>query len=441
MVSFFRRGDDGKVVAEDSTTRKKVLSEGEGRLVLVVATVGLVLLALLALALGGRGSALSRCNGILIQSQKNLCLQELASSTGNAPVCGMITAQEQRYSCLVNIAETKGNITFCNEVNRTDVFYPECVLNVSMSTRNASYCQLLDSANQSSCVFNLAKAGKFSSMALCSSISNKSIENECTYLNYYSTSLTSRSSSDCAFLPNETNYTVMSLMLSSNLTNHTDIMQSAYAGLNTTPRNYCYYDLSILTGNRTGCSKVNGVLNGVCNAAFTHSNSTLNIANAPVGSRAYVIGAPKGYEFSVADGLISQMRKVDGMSQYQVSCPISGGNSGGPLVNGCVEVIGVTSWSKADAQNVNFAIPSSCLASLDPSLPPKPWGDSGQSDSIGLRADDGARPASTADYGLPIQGFPGLKQALQGAAGEEVTVILVRDGRTETFSFIAPADD
>jgi hypothetical protein len=72
----------------------------------------------------------------------------------------------------------------------------------------------------------------------------------------------------------------MSLMLSSNLTNHTDIMQSAYAGLNTTPRNYCYYDLSILTGNRTGCSKVNGVLNGVCNAAFTHSNSTLNIANA-----------------------------------------------------------------------------------------------------------------------------------------------------------------
>jgi S1-C subfamily serine protease len=168
---------------------------------------------------------------------------------------------------------------------------------------------------------------------------------------------------------------------------------------------------------------------------------TLNIANAPVGSRAYVIGAPKGYEFSVADGLISQMRKVDGISQYQVSCPISGGNSGGPLVNGCGEVIGVTSWSKADAQNVNFAIPSSCLASLNPSLPPKLWGDGGPSNYIGLRTDDGARPASTADCAAPDQGLPGLRQALQGAAGEAVTVILVRDGRTETFSFLAPADD
>ncbi len=166
---------------------------------------------------------------------------------------------------------------------------------------------------------------------------------------------------------------------------------------------------------------------------------TLNPTNAPIGSRAYVIGAPKGYEFSIADGLISQMRKVDGLNQYQVSCPISGGNSGGPLVNGRGEVIGVTSWSKTDAQNVNFAIPSSCLASLDPSLPPKPWGDSGTCGSLGAKAEDGAKPASTSDRDVLINGFPALQRALNGAAGEEVTVILVRDGRTETFTFIAPA--
>jgi hypothetical protein len=156
---------------------------------------------------------------------------------------------------------------------------------------------------------------------------------------------------------------------------------------------------------------------------------TLNPTNAPIGSRAYVIGAPKGYEFSIADGLISQMRKVDGLNQYQV----------GPLVNGRGEVIGVTSWSKTDAQNVNFAIPSSCLASLDPSLPPKPWGDSGTCGSLGAKAEDGAKPASTSDRDVLINGFPALQRALNGAAGEEVTVILVRDGRTETFTFIAPA--
>jgi Trypsin-like peptidase domain len=175
-------------------------------------------------------------------------------------------------------------------------------------------------------------------------------------------------------------------------------------------------------------------------AASGRPQVTLNTANAPVGSRAYVIGAPKGYEFSVADGLISQIRRVDGVSQYQVSCPISGGNSGGPLVNGCGDVIGVTSWSKTDAQNVNFAIPSSCLASLDPSLPPKPWGDSGTSGSISLRANDGTRPASEADCEVPGNGLPSFMQALRVAAGEEVNIILVRDGRTETFSFIAPVE-
>jgi hypothetical protein len=133
------------------------------------------------------------------------------------------------------------------------------------------------------------------------------------------------------------------------------------------------------------------------------------------------------------------MRKVDGINQYQVSCPISVGNSGGPLVNGFGEVIGVTSWSKTDAQNVNFAIPSSCLASLDPSLPPKPWSDAGKSSAFGISANDRAKFASTADSDVPANGLPAFKQALIAAADEEVTVILVRDGRTETFNFKAPA--
>jgi S1-C subfamily serine protease len=42
-----------------------------------------------------------------------------------------------------------------------------------------------------------------------------------------------------------------------------------------------------------------------------------------VASRAYVIGAPKGYAFSISDGLVSQIREVDGYAHYQISCPIS----------------------------------------------------------------------------------------------------------------------
>jgi serine protease Do len=85
-------------------------------------------------------------------------------------------------------------------------------------------------------------------------------------------------------------------------------------------------------------------------------------SNPPVGSRAYAVGAPKGFDFSITDGLISQIQTVDGFPQFQVSCPISGGNSGGPLVNERGEVAGIASWTKKGAQNLNFATPASFLA-------------------------------------------------------------------------------
>ncbi len=60
-----------------------------------------------------------------------------------------------------------------------------------------------------------------------------------------------------------------------------------------------------------------------------------------VASRVYVIGAPRGFDFSISDGLISQIRCVDGLVQYQLSCPISSGNSGSPILNPRGEVIGI----------------------------------------------------------------------------------------------------
>jgi S1-C subfamily serine protease len=71
--------------------------------------------------------------------------------------------------------------------------------------------------------------------------------------------------------------------------------------------------------------------------------AVLSAAPPLVGARAYVIGAPRGYDFSISDGLISQIRRVDGFEQFQVSCPISPGNSGGPLLNENGEIIAVTS--------------------------------------------------------------------------------------------------
>jgi hypothetical protein len=99
----------------------------------------------------------------------------------------------------------------------------------------------------------------------------------------------------------------------------------------------------------------------------------LSAATPRVGSRAYVIGAPKGFDFSITDGLISQIQNIHGCAQYQVSCPFSGGDSGGPVVNDRGEVVGVAAWTKMDAQNLNFAIPSTFLGGMNSLRTPAPW--------------------------------------------------------------------
>lgn len=92
-----------------------------------------------------------------------------------------------------------------------------------------------------------------------------------------------------------------------------------------------------------------------------------------VGAKAYVIGAPKGLEFSLSDGLVSQVRQLEGYKNIQFTCAASPGNSGGPLVNAKGEAMGVVSWQTKDGQNLNFAIPIAYVMALDSSLPTQPW--------------------------------------------------------------------
>lgn len=96
-------------------------------------------------------------------------------------------------------------------------------------------------------------------------------------------------------------------------------------------------------------------------------------AEPAIGSKVYVIGAPKGLEFSISDGLLSQIQNIDRVNNYQFSCPASPGNSGGPLVNASGEVLGVVSWQLREGQNLNFAIPSTYVLGLDSTLSTQAW--------------------------------------------------------------------
>jgi S1-C subfamily serine protease len=155
-----------------------------------------------------------------------------------------------------------------------------------------------------------------------------------------------------------------------------------------------------------------------------------------VAARAYVIGAPKGYDFSISDGLISQIRKVDGLLQYQLSCPFSPGNSGSPILNHWGEVIGIASWTKADAQNVSFAIPTQEFTRLKVSKRAMTWE---QLAATGPPATTNSltrlRPANGNARDAEAGGFAAFQKRLKDSVGKSVTVVVQETGRTNIFRF------
>jgi hypothetical protein len=168
--------------------------------------------------------------------------------------------------------------------------------------------------------------------------------------------------------------------------------------------------------------------------------AVLNTDLQSVATRAYVIGAPKGYGFSISDGLVSQIRHVDGFPQYQVSCPISPGNSGGPVLDERGQVIGIVSWTKSDAQSVSFAIPSREVARLSAVRKATTWEQLSSSarPPLAARWVDTDRPVSTEVKAAAPRGFEDFTRRLEKSAGKKVTVVMQEDGQESRFTFTVP---
>lgn len=78
--------------------------------------------------------------------------------------------------------------------------------------------------------------------------------------------------------------------------------------------------------------------------------------------RVSVLGFPFGMPFTVTEGIVSSTRQlVEGRNYIQTDAAVNPGNSGGPLVNGKGEVVGITTCKFDQAENVGFAIPVSDL--------------------------------------------------------------------------------
>jgi|GEM_PF-2327790 len=75
------------------------------------------------------------------------------------------------------------------------------------------------------------------------------------------------------------------------------------------------------------------------------------------GDRIYTLGAPLGLDLTASDGMVSSIRKIEGVGTFlQITAPISKGSSGGPLLNSSGEVVGITAFYLTEGNNLNFAV-------------------------------------------------------------------------------------
>lgn len=109
------------------------------------------------------------------------------------------------------------------------------------------------------------------------------------------------------------------------------------------------YDLAILKINMEG-------------------NEYLELEQQPAraGEKVYAVGSPLGTLTGTftAGTISSTLRKLGKIECLQMDAAISSGNSGGPLVNGYGDVIGINTFQYLDGENLNLAIKVGMLDQL-----------------------------------------------------------------------------
>jgi hypothetical protein len=90
-------------------------------------------------------------------------------------------------------------------------------------------------------------------------------------------------------------------------------------------------------------------------------------ARVTVGERVFALGAPRGLELSLSDGLVAALRreKEDGPARIQTTAPISPGSSGGGLFDSHGQLIGIITFFVTEGQNLNFAHPTEWIQELE----------------------------------------------------------------------------
>lgn len=92
---------------------------------------------------------------------------------------------------------------------------------------------------------------------------------------------------------------------------------------------------------------------------------TLRDDDPETGAQVYALSNALGMGISIAEGVVSGIRKVRGESYIQFTSAIAPGSEGGGLFDADGRLVGVINYRQRDGQNVNFALPARWLKEIE----------------------------------------------------------------------------
>ena len=84
-----------------------------------------------------------------------------------------------------------------------------------------------------------------------------------------------------------------------------------------------------------------------------------------IGEKVFAIGAPRGLELTISEGIVSSLREVEGGGKLiQTTAPVSPGSSGGGLFDTQARLVGIITFQHREGQNLNFAVPADWISEM-----------------------------------------------------------------------------
>ncbi len=255
--------------SKHDTKRGLNMSEGERRLVTALIAVALLAIALTIVAVTAARSetSISSCKAIILTAQRNSCFAALANSTGNYSICSLVQPQQGSYRCISAFAQSRENVSLCSLIGAGNGEYSSCVTAIASSEGRMGYCLMLAGENESACAYGIASAGMFRNISECNEISNLSKSSACSGIYYNNLAISTRNASYCSMLQNFGGASTLSAILAQNTTGSSLSSELLpYLYFNATPSNFCYYELANLLGTPNLCAYTGTALSQLCYA-------------------------------------------------------------------------------------------------------------------------------------------------------------------------------